>query len=208
MMCSDLVPNSVEKVTAFITRRAKHGYDLLLFEHPYAGVQIPAGTVKDDETPERAVVREAAEETGLTSLAIRRYLGCAKDKLPEGHRIIAASTKVYARPDVTSFDWAYLRKGISVTLGRRADGFSQVTYKEFDQVPDPQYVTMCITGWVPDDVLSDTKKRHFFHLEFHGHSEASWTVHTDNHLFTLFWSPLAALPEIIHPQDEWLEFLL
>ena len=26
-------------------------------------------------------------------------------------------------------------------------------------------------------------------------------------VFTLFWAPLMVLPEIIHPQDEWLEFL-
>jgi 8-oxo-dGTP pyrophosphatase MutT (NUDIX family) len=202
------VSRIVEKVTAFITRESKSGCELLLFEHPNAGIQIPAGTVEDDETPAEAVIREAAEETRLASLSIRRYLGCIEDKLPEDQRIIVEPTKVYARPDTTSFDWAYLRKGIPVTLSRRANGFSQVTYKEFDQVPDPQYVTMCITGWVPDDVLSDTKRRHFFHLDFHGCSEARWTVHTDDHRFTLFWSPLTALPEIVHPQDEWLEFLL
>jgi 8-oxo-dGTP pyrophosphatase MutT (NUDIX family) len=201
------VSRIVEKVTAFITRESKNGHELLLFEHPNAGIQIPAGTVEDDETPVEAVIRECIEETGLASLSIRRYLGCTEDKLPEDRRIIFEPTKVYARPDATSFDWAYLRKGIPVTLSRRVDGFSQVTYKEFDQVPDSQYVTMRITGWVPDDVLSDTKRRHFFHLEFHGHSEASWTIHTDNHRFTLFWASLTALPEIVHPQDEWLEFL-
>ena len=202
-----MAPVIVEKVTAFITHRSKHGHDLLLFEHPHAGVQIPAGTVKGDETPERAVVREAAEETGLTSLPITHYLGCTETKLPEGHRIIAASTKVHARPDVTSFDWACLRQGITVTIERKMGGFSQVTYEEPDRVPNPQYISMRITGWVPDDVLAGVTKRHFFHLEFHGRAEKRWTVHADNHLFTLFWAPLAALPEIIHPQDEWLEFL-
>ena len=199
--------NIVEKVTAFITRRSKDGHDLLLFEHPHAGVQIPAGTVKNAETPEQAVVREVAEETGLTALPISRYLGCTEHRLPEGHRIIGESTRVYARPDVSSFDWAYLREGIPVTLNRKSGGFSQVTFEELDRVPDPQYVSMCITGWVPDGVLADTRRRHFFHLEFHGHSTERWTVYADNHFFTLFWASLAALPEIIHPQNEWLEFL-
>ena len=158
----------IEKVTAFITRQSKNGDDLLLFEHPHAGIQIPAGTVEDGETPEQAVLREAIEETGLTSLSIRRYLGYTEDKLPEGQRIIVEPTTVYARPDTTSFDWAYLRKGILVTLNRKADGFSQVTYEEFDQVPNPQYVTMSLTGWVPDEALADTRKRHFFQLEFQG----------------------------------------
>ena len=56
----------IEKVTAFIIRKSKDGNDLLLFEHPNAGIQIPAGTVEDQETPEKAIIREVAEETGLT----------------------------------------------------------------------------------------------------------------------------------------------
>ena len=198
----------IEKVTAFISRESADGHDMLLFKHPNAGIQIPAGTVEDDETPEEAVLREVSEETRLTSLSVGQYLGCKEDRLPEGQRTIAESTKVYSRPDVTSSDWAHLRKGVPVTLsGKSAGGFSQVVYKELDRVPNPQYVTMSITGWVPDRVLVDAKRRHFFHLEFDGPSEERWTVYSDNHYFTLFWAPLVALPDIIHPQDEWLEFL-
>ena len=197
-----------EKVTAFITRESADGHDLLLFKHPYAGIQIPAGTVEDDETPEEAVLREVSEETRLTSLSVGQYLGCKEDRLPEGQRTIAESTKVYSRPDVTSSDWAHLRKGVPVKpSGRKLGGFSQVTYEEFDRVPNPRYVTVSITGWVPDRVLADARRRHFFHLESDGQSEERWTVYSDNHYFTLFWAPLVALPEIIHPQNEWLEFL-
>jgi 8-oxo-dGTP pyrophosphatase MutT (NUDIX family) len=197
----------IEKVTAFIIHQSNEGAELLLFGHPHAGIQIPAGTVEDGETPEQAVLREAAEETGLTLLSISRYLGCRETNLPEGQKVIVEPTQVYARPDVTSFDWAYLRKGIPVTVERQADGFSQVIYQEFDRVPNPRYVTMSITGWVPDEVLTDTKKRHFFYLEFQGQTKKRWTVFTDNHHFTLFWASLTALPEIIQPQNEWLEFL-
>jgi 8-oxo-dGTP pyrophosphatase MutT (NUDIX family) len=197
----------VEKVTAFITRPSDQGHDLLLFEHPNAGVQIPAGTVEEGETPEEAVLREASEETGLASLSVRRSLGCAEQQLPEGQWIIGQPTRVYARPDLTSFDWAYLRQGIQVTASRRSHGFSQVTYEEFDREPDRQYVTMSITGWVPDEALAGTTRRHFYRLEFPGPSEERWTVFTDNHIFALFWAPLSALPEIIHPQQEWLRFL-
>jgi len=201
------MPTIVEKVTAFITRKREDKHYLLLFEHPNAGIQIPAGTVESDETPEAAVVREVTEETGLRSLSVRRYLDYGESKLPEGQRIIAEPTKVYARPDATSFDWAHLRKGIPVALLRKAAGFSQVTYEEFDRVPDPGYVTLSITGWVPDEALAASTRRHFFHLEFDGRSEERWTVFTDNHRFVLFWAPLSALPELIYPQNEWLEFL-
>ncbi|MBU0496080.1 MAG: hypothetical protein KKA73_18125 [Chloroflexi bacterium] len=128
--------------------------------------------------------------------------------------MVATATTVYARPDVASFDWAHLRKGIQVTLLWQAGGFSQVTYVEHDREPDPQYVTYCITGWVPDDTLTDARRRHFFHLGFHGQSEDRWTVYTDNHHFSLFWAPLTDLPAtlarhsvVIPPQDHWLRFL-
>jgi 8-oxo-dGTP pyrophosphatase MutT (NUDIX family) len=197
----------VEKVTAFVTRSSEEGHDLLLFQHPNAGVQVPAGTVEAGETPEAAVLREAVEETGLAPLTIRRALGCTEQRLPEGQRIIGRPTKVYARPDPTSFDWAHLRTGIRVTASRRSSGFLQVTYEEYDREPDRRYVTMAITGWVPDEVLADTIRRHFYELVYPGPTEERWTVFADNHTFTLFWAPLADLPEIVVPQNEWLKLL-
>ena len=35
---------TLEKVTAFVIRSTAHGEELLLCEHPTAGIQIPAGT--------------------------------------------------------------------------------------------------------------------------------------------------------------------
>jgi 8-oxo-dGTP diphosphatase len=62
------------KALAYITR----GDELLVFTHPFspeAGIQVPAGTVDTDETPEQAVLREAYEETGLMGLRVLRFLG-------------------------------------------------------------------------------------------------------------------------------------
>ena len=200
------MPIVIEKVTAFVTCLTREGLELLLLEHPFAGIQIPAGTV-EDETPEEAVIREVAEETGIDSATVRRCLGSDEMVLPEGQRIVAVPTKVYARPDTTSFDWATLRKGIQVEVNRRDSGFSQVTYEEPDRVPEPRFITMSITGWVPDEVLAGTVLRHFYQLEYCGPSQERWTVFSDNHRFALFWAPLSDLPEIISPQDEWLAFL-
>ena len=203
------MPEAIEKITAFITRETKDGPGLLLFTHPCASNQLPAGTVEEGDAPEAAVLREAFEETGLEPLAIREYLGCMDDQLPDGNRVILRTTKVFARPDVTSFDWAYLRRGIQVKIIRTAQGFSQITYEEPDLEPDPQYISMQITGWVPDQTLTSSSKRHFFRLDFHGRTTESWTVFTDNHTFTLFRTPLTDAPTIISPyQREWLEFLM
>ena len=203
------MPEAIEKVAAFITRETKDGLELLLFKHPYAFNQLPAGTVEPGETPEAAVLREAFEETGLEPLSIREYLGGEEVQLPDGNRVILTSTRVFARPDITSFDWAYLRRGVQVTILRTIAGFSQFTYEEMDDLQNPQYTSMQITGWVPDHTLTSTSKRHFFLLDLNGHTAESWTVFTDNHTFTLFWVPLADAPRIISPhQRDWLEFLM
>jgi 8-oxo-dGTP diphosphatase len=62
------------KVVAYIM----DGDNLLVFSHPHhpeAGIQVPAGTVEEGESPKDAVLREAREETGLDELEIRSYLG-------------------------------------------------------------------------------------------------------------------------------------
>ena len=51
---------------------------MLVFEHrdyPEAGLQVPAGTVRNGETPRKAVHREAFEETGLSDFKSVRFLG-------------------------------------------------------------------------------------------------------------------------------------
>ncbi|QLD28590.1 NUDIX domain-containing protein [Micromonospora carbonacea subsp. aurantiaca] len=44
-------------------------------QYDQSGLQVPAGTVRDGELLEQAVLREAFEETALHGLRIERYLG-------------------------------------------------------------------------------------------------------------------------------------
>ena len=63
-----------QKVFAYITQN-NH---LLVFrqpDFPEAGIQVPAGTLRPDETPEIGVLREAQEETRLNQLSIQQFLG-------------------------------------------------------------------------------------------------------------------------------------
>jgi 8-oxo-dGTP pyrophosphatase MutT (NUDIX family) len=197
----------VEKVTSFITRDKGRGPEILLFEHPYAGIQIPAGTVEADETPEEAALREAGEETNLTDLSIVRRLSVKVQKLPGDRRMITRLTKVFARPDLISYDWASIRRGIVVTLKKEKLSFSQILFQEFDQMPEPQDISFSILGWVPTDALTDTYQRHFYLLTFTGDSQDRWSVFTDHHRFSLFWAHLNDLPQIIYPQNKWLQEL-
>ena len=66
------------KAFAYITSGSASGPRLLVFRHPLSpevGIQVPAGTMDDAETPEEAVLREAREETGLPGLKIVGLLG-------------------------------------------------------------------------------------------------------------------------------------
>jgi 8-oxo-dGTP pyrophosphatase MutT (NUDIX family) len=69
------MPPVLQKVTAFITRQTGDQLELLVFRHPTAGIQLPAGTVEADEALDAAVLREVREETGLTDVRIIRHLG-------------------------------------------------------------------------------------------------------------------------------------
>ena len=70
------------KVTCFITRRGPDGPELCVFEHPSAGIQIPAGTLEGDEPPLDGAAREAFEETGLLDLELMAELGVLSNPAP------------------------------------------------------------------------------------------------------------------------------
>ncbi|HEY6040637.1 MAG TPA: NUDIX domain-containing protein [Anaerolineae bacterium] len=198
----------IEKVTAFVTRRSDRGSELLLFEHPYGGIQIPAGTVEVGEALELAVLREAREETGLENLEIRQSLGAREETFGSNECVIALPATVYARPDASSFDWARLPRGAMVARLREEKEFVQVSYVEWDKYLAPSFVTMQITGWVQEDLLAYSASRHFYVLECLSSTDARWSVDTDNHRFSCFWSPVDNLPVLIPFQEAWLSIFI
>ncbi|UCG01287.1 MAG: NUDIX domain-containing protein [Candidatus Heimdallarchaeota archaeon] len=197
----------IDKVTAFITRKKDNVEELLLILHPNAGIQIPAGTVEKGESVEEALKREITEETGLRKITIEKYIGSKETKLKNDNFLVAEKTKVYSRPSSASFDWAELRKGTNVKSIRISGNYTQITYKEFDRFPDPNYLSYQITGWVPTVILSKKMRRHFFHVELNEKVQDEWEIFADNHKFKLFWSSLTNLANIIDPQYEWLKYV-
>jgi 8-oxo-dGTP pyrophosphatase MutT (NUDIX family) len=64
----------VRKVLCYVARNGR----LLVFRHrdyPDAGVQVPAGTLRDGEDPESGAIRETEEETGRRGFRIVAKLG-------------------------------------------------------------------------------------------------------------------------------------
>src|SRR4051812_9240996 len=125
----------IEKVTAFVTRTVNSRRELLQFKHPYAGIQIPAGTVEPGEGPEAAVVRETHEQTGLLDVVNDEYLGVHQVVLLESKRMIHQPPGVYARPNRMSFNWIQLGGGLTVTRERQGGDFTHINYQEWDRQP-------------------------------------------------------------------------
>jgi 8-oxo-dGTP pyrophosphatase MutT (NUDIX family) len=64
------------KVLCYIVRDGR----LLVFRHvdydlEQVGIQVPAGSIRQGESPEEAALREAREETSLSQLSVARKLG-------------------------------------------------------------------------------------------------------------------------------------
>ncbi|MEO8288460.1 MAG: NUDIX domain-containing protein [Chloroflexota bacterium] len=107
--------NRTKKVIAYITRVGPLGWsELLVFEHrdyPGAGLQVPAGTVKDGEAVETAVLREATEETGLEKcrlmrkLAVYDWFNTSSGQINERHVFHLTA------PDGTADEWTWVETG-------------------------------------------------------------------------------------------------
>lgn len=90
-----------KKVIVYAVKDGK----LLVFRHTdfsyeEVGIQVPAGTIKDDEEPETAALRELQEETGYSAFRIIRPLGIAiydmapeKPEIHERHFFLAEPTE-------------------------------------------------------------------------------------------------------------------
>ena len=142
----------VEKVTALVTRERDGVKELLLFKHPTAGIQIPAGTVEDGEMPDTAVMREVYEETGLRDVKIDKSLGCIENELEENERVVAKTTQVYTNPSLSSNVYKEeLTRGLTVNYNSTHAGFTHVSYVEYESVSDPSRIRCNITGWVPSE---------------------------------------------------------
>ena len=70
-----------------------HEQKLLVFRHidysfEEVGIQVPAGSIKENESPEAAALRELQEETGKQNFIINKLLGIAEyDMTPYRYEI-------------------------------------------------------------------------------------------------------------------------
>jgi 8-oxo-dGTP pyrophosphatase MutT (NUDIX family) len=63
------------KACPILLRNLDSGAELLVFQHPNAGVQLIKGSIEAGEEPARAALRELAEESGICEARVNRRLG-------------------------------------------------------------------------------------------------------------------------------------
>jgi 8-oxo-dGTP pyrophosphatase MutT (NUDIX family) len=194
------------KVTAFVTRGVGESAQLLVFWHTGGGIQVPAGTVEQGESFERAACREAAEETGLPDLRLAAHLGTRTHELPAGHAVFIREVLLRTRPgpDAPVTTWSPGRAGVRVL--ETSQGYARVLYVEQDQDVVNGLVYARLEGWVPQDCLRHRQERAYFHFRTSGSTPQRWRHEDEGRLLTLYWVPLAPKPAILTAiQQPWLD---
>ena len=197
----------IDKVTAFVTQKRPFAPHLLLFQHPTAGIQLPAGTVEPGESPQTAVVRETIEETQVTNLTVRLQLAFSENDLQPGERVLNQTVRARSQPDPDSLPFAYeMSRGmVVVPTGRQENGFLHIRHEEYDRLPNPTMIYQLVDGWIPETAVSPLRRRFYFWLTCADITEDSWSVVSDGgREFRPFWAPLNNLPPLVPPQAGWL----
>jgi len=176
---------AVGKVTAFVTRLGASGPEVCVFDHPRAGVQLPAGTLEPGEDVYAGARREAFEETGLDDLRFRSEVA-----------VVAAS-----RPGTAIINHP-------TSVGGRVIGAGYVARVLEHDVTQARIEVDGATGVVDLEVLSFDAVRHLVHFVIDGEAPDEWFVTSpdgDGHCWRCYWLPIDASPTLNPDQQGWLD---
>ena len=193
----------VGKVAAFITRDTPAERQLLVFRHPDAGIQLPAGTIEVDETPEAALLREVREETGL-AVEIVAHLDILEQTLEDGNRALTEDYILEVEPGDRGRLVSRQTRGAPVRVIEVEDDYTHVWYR-FKLEAGVLHPDLHYTGWLPSRYLTDTLSRHLFHLKPSAPTPDRWSVEADRHTFALYWASLDV--QLVAPQQPWLDLV-
>ncbi len=197
--------DALHKVTAFITRGSGAAAELLVFQHPTAGIQVPAGTVDPDEDFEAAGLREAREESGIDRLRLIDCLGERTYRLADDERVALTTLGLRPRPSADSHpsEPYPIRRGFIVRVVDARAGFLRGVYETVN-LDDPSLVMVRLEGWAPAGAFASTQVRRFYHFVPEVETPASWSVEEEGHLWQLYWAPLGRPPMLFSNQAQWL----
>lgn len=181
------------------------GHELLVFQHPDAGIQLPAGTVEPGEAFETAALREVEEETGLSNSRLISKLGSDITPL-DSVKAVFEETALMTGPSSEAERLALLPRGYWCRINGEQDEYSEVLYEEFNYNVDPPRVIVRYGGWVRSSTLAHRMERHFFHVEATGATQDRWVQRAEDRFdFECYWVPIVPKPDIQSPQQEWID---
>ncbi|HLG76146.1 MAG TPA: NUDIX domain-containing protein [Ktedonobacteraceae bacterium] len=201
---------TLEKVTAFITDEARS--HLLVFRHPSAGVQVPAGTVEAGETAEHAVLRETYEESGLQSVRIvaRLQPDLVQDftGATAPTTVLLQVTTLLTEPTEEAPPTGRLTRGTWVRVTHSHEDWTHVIYEEIDMNSVPPQTFPRFQGWIPTTQLASRLVRSFYHVVVNGLVPRSWEHQAEGkYRFSYYWLPLRPRPQLVEGQDIWLRMV-
>jgi ADP-ribose pyrophosphatase YjhB (NUDIX family) len=213
--------DTVHKIAAFVTRREGPERELLVFRHPSAGIQLPAGTVEAGEAIEVAALREVREETGLRDVIIIAALATIPEIMaPDGRMVTtriflrAEPRETAARVDITlqgNLIISELGRGLTVRQMRDEtgylveNGYAKIGYDLREIRGSHDWVLReTVVGWVPRDTITTDVQRHLFHMRTTGTTPNRWVHQGDVPDCELYWVPLSQGPGLLRGQDTWL----
>lgn len=188
----------LRKVTAFVIT-ASTPHHLLVFEHPMAGLQLPAGTVEPGEQPLAAARREVYEETGV-ELTDSGVIVDEKSRRLTSDRAVLTQTVEYRGHR--------FRRGHSVSVVNCDSGDELVEIREeiYDYSATPPELMSSCRGVVPRTSLASTLRRTFvLFVEPTARHKRRWARHADGHEFEVFWTPFRPDVPLFERQKEWLQ---
>ncbi len=173
---------------------------LLIFKHPTAGYQLPAGTVELDEDALEAGAREVREETGISvDRSAGVVLGSAVMPLPKGKRILL-------RNDAMD---PLLKRGHIVRLESQSSLSATIAREELDLRVDPPVTRTLGHHDVDPSMLGTSIDRYFVRFSYQLETaEQEWQISADGHTFTVRWAALDTIPELAGDQQLWLQTYL
>lgn len=171
---------------------------LLVFDHPLAGTQLPAGSVEEGEEPIEAARREVFEETRI-QVTGGEIVGTSTERLV-GHGVLLCN--------VTDARGQTIAKGHKVLIVSRSD-FSIVIREEiYDFSFTPPKLKQQTQIETDIDNISFTIVRSFVRFTVNSvMTTQRWSHDADGNIFEVYWTDLADPVELIGPQNSWLRFI-
>lgn len=202
--------SALRKVTAYITRRCSNGKEVLVFRHPLAGLQLPAGTVEDGQSPADAVLREVEEETGIAGARIITELLVEETTVPDHQRAVLNPTPLLAEPHPGAEQIDTVgRTGFLIDVGEVGGDYRRVTQRHYEFDGEAFHPVRSVPGWVLDCELTSRMVRHHYEIAVDSPTAERW-VHAEYQDFPydLFWAPLGEDIGLVASNREWLRLVI